>query len=147
MDQDTSEIRDEVEEARENLGETVEALAYKANAPKRLKDRATATAHAAKDTATTKLADVKQQASRRPKLATDRIDPGSDAQNAESHLETPQEGIAHAGNGHQARPAAGNPSQPLQPAVNLVKRHPSATAAAAIGLTVGIALGRITNRK
>ena len=31
--------RREVEEAREQLGATVEALAYRANAPKRAKDR------------------------------------------------------------------------------------------------------------
>jgi Protein of unknown function (DUF3618) len=40
MDQEASTIRLEVEEAREHLGETVEALAYKVNAPKRIKDKA-----------------------------------------------------------------------------------------------------------
>lgn len=38
MGQDTSEVRREVEEARERLGATVEALVYRANAPKRVKD-------------------------------------------------------------------------------------------------------------
>lgn len=42
MGQDPSEVRHQVEEAREQLGDTVEALAYKANAPKRLKEQATA---------------------------------------------------------------------------------------------------------
>ncbi len=42
MDQDTSEIRHEVEQAREELGQTVEALMYKANAPSRLKHRLSA---------------------------------------------------------------------------------------------------------
>ncbi|HEY7258596.1 MAG TPA: DUF3618 domain-containing protein [Gaiellales bacterium] len=40
MGQDTREVREQVEEAREQLGDTVAALAHKANAPKRAKDRA-----------------------------------------------------------------------------------------------------------
>ncbi len=39
MGQDTREVRRQVEEAREQLGDTVAALAYKANAPRRAKDR------------------------------------------------------------------------------------------------------------
>ena len=40
MGQDTREVRrQQVEEAREQLGDTVAALAYKANAPRRAKDR------------------------------------------------------------------------------------------------------------
>lgn len=38
MGQDSSEIRREVEAAREQLGATVEALVYRANAPKRAKE-------------------------------------------------------------------------------------------------------------
>ncbi|HYX86623.1 MAG TPA: DUF3618 domain-containing protein [Gaiellales bacterium] len=45
MDQGTREVRDEVEEARERLGETVEALTYKMSAPKRLKGRAAVKFH------------------------------------------------------------------------------------------------------
>jgi len=40
MGQDTREVLEQVEEAREQLGDMVAALAYKANAPKRAKDRA-----------------------------------------------------------------------------------------------------------
>jgi Protein of unknown function (DUF3618) len=40
MGEDTREVREQVEEAREQLGDTVAALAYKANAPKRAKARA-----------------------------------------------------------------------------------------------------------
>jgi Protein of unknown function (DUF3618) len=40
MGQDAREVRDQVEEAREQLGDTVAALAYKANAPRRAKERA-----------------------------------------------------------------------------------------------------------
>jgi hypothetical protein len=36
--EDPSQIRQDIEEAREQLGDTVEALAYKANAPRRAKD-------------------------------------------------------------------------------------------------------------
>ena len=42
MGQDTREIRHEVEQARAQLGDTVEALAYKINAPRRLRDSLTA---------------------------------------------------------------------------------------------------------
>ena len=40
MGQDAREVREQVEDAREQLGDTVAALAYKANAPRRAKDRA-----------------------------------------------------------------------------------------------------------
>jgi hypothetical protein len=40
MGQDAREVREQVEEAREQLGDTVAALAYKANAPRRAKARA-----------------------------------------------------------------------------------------------------------
>jgi hypothetical protein len=40
MAQDTREVREQVEEARERLGDTVAALVYKANAPRRAKERA-----------------------------------------------------------------------------------------------------------
>lgn len=39
MGQDASEIRHEVEQARTELGQTVEALMYRVNAPNRLKHR------------------------------------------------------------------------------------------------------------
>ena len=40
MGQDTRQVREQVEEAREQLGDTVAALAYKVNAPRRAKERA-----------------------------------------------------------------------------------------------------------
>jgi hypothetical protein len=40
MGQDAREVREQVEDAREQLGDTVAALAYKANAPRRALDRA-----------------------------------------------------------------------------------------------------------
>jgi len=49
MGQDTREVRrQQVEEAREQLGDTVAALAYKANAPRRAKDRLRITLQGAK---------------------------------------------------------------------------------------------------
>jgi hypothetical protein len=39
MAEDTREVREQVEEARRQLGDTVAALAYKANAPRRAKER------------------------------------------------------------------------------------------------------------
>ncbi len=41
MGEDTRELRRNVDEARDQLGDTVEALAYRANAPKRARDRVT----------------------------------------------------------------------------------------------------------
>lgn len=41
MGEDTRELRREVDEAREQLGDTVSALAYRVNAPKRATDRLT----------------------------------------------------------------------------------------------------------
>ncbi len=41
MGSDTREVRRQVEEARGRLGDTVDALVYRANAPKRAKDRFT----------------------------------------------------------------------------------------------------------
>jgi hypothetical protein len=39
MGENTREVRRQVEDARDQLGDTVEALAYRANAPKRAKAR------------------------------------------------------------------------------------------------------------
>lgn len=39
MAEDVRQVRDEVAAAREDLADTVEALAYKVNAPRRYKDR------------------------------------------------------------------------------------------------------------
>lgn len=41
MGSDAREVRRQVEDARDHLGDTVEALVYRANAPKRAKDRFT----------------------------------------------------------------------------------------------------------
>jgi ElaB/YqjD/DUF883 family membrane-anchored ribosome-binding protein len=119
MGQDPSEIRVEVEEARENLGETVEALAYKANAPGRMKEDAAAKAHAAKEQAATKVEEVKQRATTRVQDAKARIDSDARTQTARRRL--------HAVSG-------------------LIRRHPSACAAVAISLAIGIVLGRRTSR-
>ncbi len=42
MGKDTRELRRDVDEARDQLGDTVQALAYRANAPRRVKNRFTA---------------------------------------------------------------------------------------------------------
>jgi hypothetical protein len=42
MGEDTREVRRQVEDARDQLGDTVEALAYRANAPRRAKARVVA---------------------------------------------------------------------------------------------------------
>lgn len=39
MDTESSEVRDQVDQARARLGDTVEALAYRINAPARARDR------------------------------------------------------------------------------------------------------------
>lgn len=108
MDQDPSQVRAEVEDAREELGETVEALAAKVNAPRRIKDDATAKAQAAK-----------QQAQQHVQNAKERLAPelGSTTTSMRSRLE---------------------------PAVSVVRSHPKAAAAAAIGLLTGIVVGRVS---
>ena len=141
MDQDAGEIRHEVEEAREALGETVEALVYKANAPKRLKDQATEKANAA----TTKLAHVRDRALERANRAKTQIQADPRAQNAQRRIDTAKQAI---GNARNPRPtsAGEGASGRLQPAVGLIKRHPTATAAAAVALTAGMVLGRFSSR-
>jgi F0F1-type ATP synthase membrane subunit b/b' len=130
MGQDPGEIRAEVEEARENLGETVEALAYKANAPGRMKEDAAAKARAAKAQAATKVEEVKQQATTRVQDAKARI--GSD-----SRTETARRRLHAISQNGRARTVA---------AVGTVRRHPSGAAAAALSLALGIVLGRRTSR-
>ena len=142
MDQDTSEIRHEVEEAREALGETVEALAYKANAPKRLKDQATDKT----TTATTKLAHLRDRASERAHRLNEQIQANPKTQAAQRRLTSAKQAINDARNPRPTSPGA-TPTRQLQPALRLIKRHPTTTAAVAMALTVGIVLGRVTSQR
>ena len=125
MDQDTGEIRAEVGQAREQLGETVEALAQKVNAPRRMKEDTIAKARAAQQQAATTTDQLKRQATQRIQDTKQRISSDPRA--------------------HSATRVAGETVQPrLDHAAAVVKRHPTATAIAAIGLVTGILLGRIT---
>src|SRR5205823_9618344 len=116
------EIRVEVAEARENLGETVDALAYKANVPGRMKEDAAAKAHAAKEQAATKVEAVKQQTTNRVQDAKARIASDSRTEPARRRLQVVSE------NGRSRAVAARG----------IVRRHPGAAAAAAISLAIGI---------
>lgn len=48
---ETERLRDEIERTREQLGETVQALTYKADVPARVRDKLTETREAAQDRA------------------------------------------------------------------------------------------------
>ena len=65
MGKDVSQIRHEVEAAREDVAEAVEALVYKLNAPKRLKERVTTKVRTAKERTTAMASDAKEQMSAR----------------------------------------------------------------------------------
>ena len=61
MGKDVSQVRHEVEAARQDVADAVEALVYKLNAPKRLKERISTSVSTAKDRATAKASDAKEQ--------------------------------------------------------------------------------------
>jgi hypothetical protein len=65
MAKDVSQARHEVDAARQDLGEAVEALVYKLNAPKRVKDRVTTTMREAKERTTARAADAKEKVAAR----------------------------------------------------------------------------------
>jgi len=125
MDQDTGEIRAEVEQAREELGETVEALAYKASAPRRVKEQATTKASAAQKQASAVADQLKRQATHR--------------------IQDTQHRISSDPRAHSAARVPGDTVWPrLKHAADILKRHPTASIAAATTLVAGIMLGRIT---
>jgi Protein of unknown function (DUF3618) len=141
MDQDTSQVRHEVEQAREQLGDTVEALAYKANAPKRAKDHATTKVDAVKAAATTKAHEAKQRIDEtKTRISTD-----PRARKAKEGIGTAKETIANARDGDTPRTAKRGAAR-VQPVLNTVKRHPTTTAAAATAAVAGILIGRISAR-
>lgn len=135
MDQDASEIRAEVDEARERVGETVEALVYKANAPKRLKDDAAAKAQTAKEKVTTTVGAIKRQASVRTEDVKAKVDHAPSGNAATG----PTMAAADSAQSESRRPR-------VESVVGAIRRHPTATVAAGIGLATGITLGRITSR-
>ena len=58
MVKDMIEARRDAEAAREQVAETVEALIYKLNAPKRLKERVATKVRAAKEQASSRVGDA-----------------------------------------------------------------------------------------
>jgi hypothetical protein len=61
MGKDVREVRHEVEAARQDVADAVEALVYKLNAPKRLKERVTTSVRTAKERTTAKAGEAKEQ--------------------------------------------------------------------------------------
>jgi hypothetical protein len=61
MGKDVRQVRHEVEAARQDVADAVEALVYKLNAPKRLKERVTTSVRTAKERTTARAADAKEQ--------------------------------------------------------------------------------------
>jgi hypothetical protein len=91
MGKDVSQVRHEVEAAREDVAEAVEALVYKLNAPKRLKERVTTKVRTATERTATKAADAKEQ-------VTDRIGDlgGNDEPANTPPVARPEPGVAPA---------------------------------------------------
>jgi Protein of unknown function (DUF3618) len=137
MDQDTSEKRAEVEQARQTVGADVEALAYKANAPKRVRDQAADKAHTAK----ANVDDLKQTTRVRVRQAKTRIQADPRAQKLQRGVAAVKDAVTadHSEFGGESP----SPATRIQPAVAAVKRHPTAVAASAIGMMVGIIVGRL----
>ena len=126
MDQDTREVRDQVEEARERVGDTVEALAYKANAPRRFKDDARR-----------RLIRTRQRITSHPQIARLRQASARSATENGPAAATPGPAVTDA------------PSlrQRAQPAINAATRVPPAVGAAAgCGLLLGVLFGRAIGR-
>jgi hypothetical protein len=128
MGEDPSEVRHEVEDARESLGETVEALAYKANAPRRIKDEAAA-----------KLADAKARVEADPRTA--KLKSGASA--------VKDRASAIGGNGDMtATGPRPSPRARTERAIEAIRRIPPTTAAAtAVALLVGWTAGRKSGRR
>jgi hypothetical protein len=131
MAQDTSEVQHEVDEARDQLGETVEALAYKVNAPKRAKEHAVARVADAKQ----KLEATKEQITSNPHVTHMR-----------SRAESVKATVDHVrGEDHPGTVTTGKPSPGdcLEPIANTLRRLPPKTTAIGIGgLTLGMLVGR-----
>ena len=145
MGEDPSEVRHEVIEAREHLGDTVEALAYKANAPKRAKDEAAVKLGQAKERASAKLEAAKARIDSDPRAARirDRLQGGTGPDDS-IHADHSSARIDQRPVGSPARrPSA---RDRLEPAFEVVKRHPNATAAAGLAMAAGIVIGRMTGR-
>jgi hypothetical protein len=124
MGQDTSEVRHEVEEAREHLGDTVEALAYKANTPKRIKDRAAE-----------KVAEARHRIETDPRAAKLR----SGAHSLKDTVGHPSSDDSAGGTPAQS----GSMRDRIEPAVTTIRRLPPAiTLAAVASLIMGLVLGR-----
>jgi Protein of unknown function (DUF3618) len=95
MGKDVSQVRHEVEAAREEVAEAVEALVYKLNAPKRLKERVTTKVRTAKERTTAMASDAKEQVSARV---------GEPAGNGEVAVEAPSPVERWDGGTPEARP-------------------------------------------
>jgi hypothetical protein len=65
MAKDVSQVRHEVEAARADVADAVEAVVYKLNAPKRFKERVTTTVRTAKERTVVKATDAKEQVTAR----------------------------------------------------------------------------------
>lgn len=89
MGKDSSEIRREIEAIRARMGDTIEALAYKANVPSRLKETVNDRVETAKGTIRAMVANAKgavdgatQRASARLNQTADRLSGSENAKQA-----------------------------------------------------------------
>jgi hypothetical protein len=89
MGKDASEIRRKIEETRSRLGDTVEALSYKADVPARVKDAVNARVETVKETIGDVMSNVKdavggvkQRAAQGWSETAERVPSGEDVKNA-----------------------------------------------------------------
>ena len=128
MGQDPGEVRHEVEEAREQLGDTVEAIAYKANAPRRARDRAAET-----------LSDARQRLSSDPRA--EKVRSGARTLKDAAQRTSANHGLSSGGAGRSLQERA-------EPVIARVRAVPPRLAAGVgAGVVAGYVIGRRRGRR
>jgi hypothetical protein len=129
------EIRQDIERTREQLGETVEALAHKVDVPARVKE----TVHV-------KTEEVKQQAQAKAEEVTEQVLQGTEALQAKAaEVAQHAEHLIDQGLGKLPPPVAAR----IEPLIDTAKQRPLPALAAAVGvlLVLRLVLRRLLRRK
>ncbi|MDT7716300.1 MAG: hypothetical protein QOH09_2292 [Pseudonocardiales bacterium] len=132
------EIRQDIERTREQLGDTVEALAHKVDVPARVKDKV----HETKETVQVKAEEVKQQAQAKAEEVTQQVLEGTEALQAKA-VEVTQRAEHVIGQGLDKLPPP--VAARIEPLVAAAKQRP--LPAAAVAVAVLLVLRRLLRRK
>ena len=125
MGQDPEQIRDEIEQTRQEMGETVGAISYKTDLKSRTRDKVSDT----KDKITGKASDVKERVSGSASDVKDRVTPSSGGSSGPSALSNATDKLS------SATPDAEQVKYKARRAASIAQENP-------LGLAVGsIALG------